>query len=357
MKKLDLVALIALGLPMMGHAQSNTTLYGIVDAGVTFISNQQGKHNLVLATGMQTPNLFGIRGNEELGGGLKAVYVLEGQFALENGATIGSGVFGRQSYVGLSGPWGALTLGNQYEFMFESLSARRLGPNLAYVSLYNLQQGPFQALGTPFGGLDFNRVAGAFRVANSLKYASNDINGFSFGAMYGLGEVAGAFGQNSTTSLGGNYDHGPLALNAAYTYVKSQDMDSGNKGIRNWGFGGRYLFGTLTLDAIYTNTRNTLTSGRVNVYDVGVTSPIAAGTTIRADYQIMKGNSQLGNNKANQFGLTLDYAFSKRTDVYANLVYQKASGDANPAAFISGLPASSADGNQTATRVGLRHFF
>ena len=362
MKRINVVVLMALALPVLAYAQTSVTVYGIVDAGLTSVSNQaaangQGSHNTVLATGIQTPNLLGFRGTEDLGGGLKAVYLLENQFALENGQTIGNGLFTRQSYVGLSGPWGTVTGGNQYEFMFDTLTVRRLGPVLPYIGLYNFQQGPFQALGSSFGGFDFNRLAGAFRVANSLKYVSNNLGGFTLGGMYGLGEVAGSNSQNSTSSLGVNYDNGPLGLAAAYTNAKQSDINNGNNGIRNFGLGGRYRFGTLTLDGLYTNTKNTLTNGKVNVYEIGVTAPVAASTTVRVDYEYMSGNAQLANDKANQAGVTLDYALSKRTDLYSTLVYQKVSGDNNPTAFINGLPGASASGNQSALRFGMRHFF
>ncbi|WP_374626808.1 porin [Pandoraea sp.] len=357
MKRTGWICMAALSMPTLASAQGNVNLYGVIDAGVTYVTNQHGGRNTVLATGMQTPNLFGLQGSEDLGGGLKAVFKLEGQFALDNGASIGGGTFARQSYVGLAGPWGTVTLGNQYEFMFDSLSAQRLGPSLAYVSLYNLQQGPFQGLGTPFGGLDFNRVGGAFRVANAVKYMTPDYRGLNAGVMYGLGGVPGSFGQSSTTSAGINYANGPLSLNAAYTYAKDATINNGNDGIRNWGVGGRYQLDKWQFDAIYTNTRNTFTGGHVDVYQVGVNYSISPATTLRGDYQFMKGNAQLGDNKAHQFGLTLDYAFSKRTDVYANLVYQRASGNAAAMAWISGLPGSADGSNQGAVRLGLRHFF
>lgn len=346
-----------LALPLVAAAQSNVTLYGIMDAGVTYITNQAGGHNTILATGMQVPNLFGLQGAEDLGGGLKAIFKLEGQFGIENGESIGGGTFGRQTYVGLASPWGTLTFGNQYEFMFESLYADRLGPSLAYVSLYNLQQGPFQGIGTPAGGLDFNRAAGAFRTPNSVKYVSPDYRGLSGGVMYGFGGIAGSFGTNSTLSAGLNYATGPFSLNAAYTDAKDPTINNGRDGIRNWGVGGRYTFGKFQLDGLYTNTHNTFNGAHIDVYQVGADYHFNVVTTLHGDYQYMKGNAQLGNNKAHQFGLTLDYALSKSTDVYGNVVYQLASGNDDAQAWIAGLPGAASGSNQTAVRVGIRHSF
>ncbi|OYO29770.1 porin [Janthinobacterium sp. PC23-8] len=86
-------------------------------------------------TGIQSPNLLRFRGSEDLGIGNKAIFMLESRFQLDTGAQVGN-FFGRQAYAGLSGDWGTLTAGNQYEFMFESLSQQRFGPVIKYVSLY-----------------------------------------------------------------------------------------------------------------------------------------------------------------------------------------------------------------------------
>lgn len=347
---------LALAAPLLAQAQSSVTIGGVVDAGVALNSNQTGKRNTLVDTGIQSPNLLRFRGSEDLGSGNKAIFMLESQFQLDTGAQVGN-FFGRQAYVGLSGDWGTLTAGNQYEFMFESLSQQRFGPVIKYVSLYDLYQGPFQALGTANNGMDFNRVAGAFRVNNSLKYTSKNLNGFSFGALIGFGEQADAFGRNGTTSFGANYANGGLALNAAYTYAKSATIDNGNQGIRNWGAGGRYVLGQPTVDVLYTNTTNTFTRGQIDVYEAGVTFPLSAPVNLRVYYHLMKGNAQLTNNKSQQAGMLLDYAFSKRTDAYLNAVYQKASGGASARAWITASGAASAGDTQTVLRVGVRHAF
>ncbi|QIL83877.1 porin [Diaphorobacter sp. HDW4A] len=347
----------AIGVPLAAAAQSNVTMYGTLDAGITTISNQGGSRNTILATGMQIPNLFGFQGSEDLGGGTKAVFKLETQFGLDDGQFIGGSGFTRQTYVGLASPVGTFTMGYQYEFMFESLSAARLAGSLPYVSLYNLQQGPFQGLGTPYGGLDFNRVAGAFRVPNSVKFVTKDFNGFNAGVLYGMGEKTGSFGTNSTVSAGVNYASGPWGANAAYTYAQDTSINEGKDGIRNWGVGGRYTTSSMQVDAIYTNTQNTFTKARANVYQVGADFKITPTTILRGDYQLMKGNALMANNKAHQFGVTLDYWFSKRTDVYANLVYQRTSGNGSTNAWIAGLPGASDGHSQAAVRIGMRHFF
>ncbi|MDE1180494.1 porin [Paraburkholderia sp.] len=361
MKKLLLSALCAACWTTAAHAQSSVTLYGLLDVGVTALSNQSGHRNIVMDTGVLVPNLFGLRGTEDLGGGVKAIFDLEGQFEMATGASIGN-LFGRQAWVGLdSDRLGTLTAGNQYDFMFTSLSAKRLGPEMPFVSLTNLRQGPFDALGKPLapsGDFDFDRTAGAQRVSNSVKYQSPVIDGLSFGGMYGFGNQAGAFGNQSAYSFGADYQQSTFSIDAAYTMVKYAAINNGNDGIRNFGVGGRIAVLKGWADVLYTNTHNTFTGAAINAFEIGGTYPLMVNTTLALAYEYMKGNDVLENNKAHQVNLTLDYTLSKTTDVYISAAYQHASGDGNTAtAWILDTAGPSSSGNQTALRVGMRHFF
>lgn len=359
MKRIALITACAACCPIAAVAQSNVTLYGMMDAGVDFVSNHGGSRDAVMDTGIMSPNLFGLRGREDLGGGLSAVFVLEGQYEVGSGVSDG-GLFGRQAYVGLNDArYGSLTLGNQYDFMFTSLALKRYGPELAYVSLQNLRQGPFSKLGIPSplgGSFDFDRVAGSQRIQNAVKYTSPDLAGFSFGAMYGFGNQPGAFGNSSAQSFGADYSRGPISIDAAYTYVKYPQFSNGNDGIRTWGVGGRVAVAAGFVDALYTNTKNTQTGGGIQVFEIGGTYPLWPQWMLAASYQYMKGNDQLDNNKAHQVNLTLDYALSKLTDVYISGTYQRAIGD-DADAWILGLPGASDSHTQAAVRLGMRHVF
>jgi len=340
------------------HAQSSVEIYGLIDSGIDYVTNVGGKHQVSLGTGVLAPNLFGFRGKEDLGGGLAATFVLEGQFNEANGASIGS-LFARQTYVGLTdSKWGRVLAGNQYDFMFTSLAVRRYGPELYYVTLQNLRQGPFNGLGIPnrpAGGFDFDGVAGDQRITNSVKYESPDFGGVSFGAMYGLGGVAGAFSQNSAQSFGLDYNTSRFNLDAAYTYVRYPGFDNGHSGIRNFGFGGGLFVGRAYFDAVYTNTKNTSNGAAVNVYEVGGMYPISPFLHFAAAYQFMDGNAVLNGNKAHQVNAILDYALSKRTNVYVSATYQRASGNGAQAQITLFGPS---DGrNQMALRIGMQHLF
>lgn len=358
----------------VAHAQSAVTLYGFLDAGVTYVSNEGGHSNVIMDTGNFVPNLFGLKGAEDLGGGTKAIFLLENQFDLANGSIMpnAGSLFGRQAWVGLTNAqFGELTLGNQHDFMWESLlfggfHDRNGGFDgaLPYGGFYNFRQGPFSALGipnNPTGSFDFDRLAGSSRVANSVKYKSPDFYGFTFGVLYGFGGVAGDFSSGGSTSFGANYSHGPFAIGAAYTEVKYPQMNNGHDGIRNYGVGAHYDFGGVLASVLYTNTKNTMTGAQIDVGQIGANWFISNAWTLGGNYEYMKGNATLQNNKAHQLTATLMYWFSKRTSVYVEGVYQHASGD-NPAtgAWINGLvgpAAASSSHSQSLGRIGLTTLF
>jgi predicted porin len=339
------------------HAQSSVEIYGVMDTGLDYVSNVGGKRQFSFGSGVMAPNLFGFRGKEDLGEGLSATFVIEGQFNEGTGASVGN-TFGRLTYLALADQkWGRVTLGNQYDFMFTSLAIRRYGPAFPVVTLQNLRQGPFNALNVPdlpAGGFDFDRVSGQ-RLANAVKYESPDIKGFSFGAMYGFGGVAGAFSQNSSQSFGIDYGNSLFNLDAAYTYVRYPTMNNGNSGIRTFGLGGGVFVGPAYVDLLYTNTRNTATGGAVNVYEVGGMYPVNPFLRIEVAYQFMDGNAALNGNKAQQVNTTFDYSLSKRTDIYATAAFQRTSGNGAQAQITLFGPSSGR--NQLALRVGMRHIF
>lgn len=357
MRRLKAIAACSVGLAGAAHAEGSVQAYGIVNTGVMYVSNQGGSSNLVADPGTQAPTLFGFRGTEELGGGLQAVFKLQGQFSMKNGQSIGN-LFGHESYVGLrDDKLGTLTLGNQIDFMFYSLALDHWGSAFPFISCISLRQGPFSGLGvpnTPGGSFDFDRVAG-LAMPNSVKYQSPDFGGLSVGAQYSLGGQPGSFGNSSGQSAGVNYHVGNLRLNGAYTYVKYPQLNAGNDGIRNFGFGGSYAIGPAVAALMYTNTENTATGARVAVYEGDVTWAFSPAWHLNAVYQYMRGNDTLDRQSAMQGTLTLLYSFSKRTSVYADLVYQKASGAGK--AWISLAPGPSSGATQVAANIGVLHAF
>jgi predicted porin len=343
-------------------AQGSVSWGGVIDGGVTYVNNQHSAAATLFDSGILRPTVFTLRGTEDLGGGSKAVFELTSQFDL-SGATIPGAdqIFSRTALVGLSNDhFGTLTLGNQYDFMFESLSLGRFDGALLFGGLYDWRQGPFAALGipgNPTGSFDFDRMAGATRVPSSVKYSSPNLAGFSFGALYGFGGVPGSFSADSTISVGANYETGPLGLGAAYVEVKYPQLNNGHDGIRNFGFGAHYEFERVLAMLLYTNTKNTASGAQIDVCKAGALWHVSGPWELGLDYEYMKGNEVLLNNRAHQVATALQYVFSKRTTAYVEAIYQRAGGDGQVTrAWINGLlQPDGAAGNrsQTLARVGL----
>ncbi|MGF6239408.1 putative porin [Paraburkholderia sp. GAS38] len=387
-KRLSLLAIPAgLVLSAGAQAQSSVTLYGIVDAGIAYVhnaqsSNGQNQSTLVkFASGNISGSRWGLKGTEDLGGGLAAIFQLENGFNLGTGALgQGSREFGRKAVVGLTGnAWGTVTLGRQYDPIVDLVQG---------LTEDNYFGGVF---GTP-GDLD--NYDNSLRVSNSVKYVSPIFGGFQVEALYGLGGVAGSTGSGRTWSLGAAYANGPLSLGAGYFYANGGNTLT--NGLRTWtsssdslfntvinsGFasansiqiakvGAQYVIGAATIGAAYSNTQYgsdafsafhetaKFNNGSV-FFNYQFTPAVRAG--VGYNYTSLTGPSSAHYNQAN---LGADYAVSKRTDLYALFGYQKASGKTlnssgatvNADASIGDFGVNSGSNSQDVAVVGIRHKF
>lgn len=339
-------------------AQTSITLYGIVDNSISRISNSGGAARWATLPGIGYGNRFGFKGKEDLGGGYNAVFQLENGFTINDGA-MGQGspnasrIFGRQAWVGIGTPYGAITAGRQYDFMADLYNYS----TAAYVTSYMLRPGTAALLvGNNGSATDFDRLGGA-RVDNSVKYQSLKYSGFSFGGLYGFGGQAGAFSTGSTKSAELHYDRGFFSASASFTDFKEFD-NSGH--FRNWGVGATYQLGPALFSALYTNTRLTSTGDTVSVADLGVKYAITQALFLGTGFVYMKPNHDPSNlvlqGIRRQVGVDIDYFLSKRTDVYAAVLYQR--GKAGDGAQIYNLPATDPGAaSQSLMSVGLRHLF
>ncbi len=225
MKKTLIVAAVSASFATAASAQSSVTLYGIIDAGFTYVNNVQntgpGPDRQVSNFGMSSGNLqgsrWGLRGQEDLGGGMKAIFALENGFDITNGRRSSQGgrkEFGRQAFVGISSAnMGTVTLGRQYDSVVDYL-------------------GPLTANGS-WGGTFFSHpydndnTDNSFRINNSIKYQSANYGGFSFGGLYGFSNQAGGFANNRAYSAGANYANGPLKVAAAYLQTQGANGNAG----------------------------------------------------------------------------------------------------------------------------------
>jgi predicted porin len=225
---------------------------------------------------------------------------------------------------------------------------------------YDFRAGPFDKLALPSnatGAFDWDRMAGE-TVNNSVKYVSPTFGGFSAGAMYSFGNVAGSIGTGNGSSFALNYAHENFGVNAAYTNLKYVVSGEGDVSVRNWGIGAHYKFGGWITNALFTTVHNSYNGGSVYEGSVGAHYYFTPALSAGASYMYMKGNDVVDNNHAHQVAAIVDYALSKRTSVYVLGVYQRASAGGN--AQINGMNSSdgaSSGQTQAVARVGLHTKF
>ncbi|SEB16227.1 porin [Paraburkholderia sartisoli] len=360
------------------HAQSNVTLYGIIDASVDYVSNESGHHAVQAQNGMINGSRWGLKGNEDLGGGTSAVFQLENGFNIFNGK-LGQGgrEFGRQAWVGLKDKTlGTVTFGRQYD------------PTIWYLAVYTGGFNGGTAFAHPF---DNDNMGNSFRLDNAVEYASPTWGGFSMRGMYAFSNQAGGFKSNRAYSAGAGYTRGGLSLGTAFIMIDNVGGNAGGAvdgsttgdstfiGSRQmvWGTAASYTYGSGIYGATWTHTR--IENGTsVNLagykplgnagmsldnFDVNVTYNVTPAFALLGTYTYTMArftNSQVSASpKWNQFNAQADYFLSKRTDIYLDAVYQHVSGGANTPfanAIICGYSQSSSP-SQLVVGLGLRHRF
>jgi general bacterial porin, GBP family len=384
MKKTLIIAGVLGTFAASAQAQSSVTLYGTLDAGLVYTNNSGGHNNWQEGSGSVSDTYYGLKGTEDLGGGLHALFKLESGFNLNNGRFSESNtMFNRQAYVGLqSDQFGTVTLGRQYDSMVDYL-----GPLAEAGSGYgnNLAAHPF----------DNDNLDNSFSIKNAVKYQSVNYAGFTFGGLYGFSNSAGQFSNNRAWSAGASYNNGPLNVGAAYMQNNNSRTANTNGAVsagqgsnanltadqqRTFGAGVNYTYGPARVGFVYTNTHYddliaatqggtsfTLPGGsnlHLNNFELNGRYALTPAFALDAAYTYtdgkVTGSNGSGDPKWHTVSLQADYSLSKRTDVYVEGVYQHASGQLGNAganvAMINTLSPSST-GNQVAATVGLRHRF
>ncbi|KAJ3472774.1 hypothetical protein NLI96_g13260 [Meripilus lineatus] len=170
-------------------AQNSVTLYGIIDVGITYANNSNGKSLWTTQSGVAQGSRWGLKGTEDLGGGLKAIFQIENGFNAFNGKLGQGGLeFGRQAYVGLAtDTWGTVTFGRQYDPIVDLVQPATMNGN----------GGAFFSHPS-----DIDNSDNGFRVNNAVKYVTPTFKGLSGEFMYAFGGAAGQFGQKSTIAGG-----------------------------------------------------------------------------------------------------------------------------------------------------------
>jgi len=295
MKK-SLVALAVLASTGATFAQSNVTLYGRADVGVGAEKTLGTSNKTQMIDGGLTTSRWGLRGSEDLGGGLKANVQLEQRLNLSNGSLTNAIQFAGASTLGLSGSFGQIRLGRMTTLL-DDMRGLAYSSDLFDSSFTPASNGVFSS------GGDFSS-----RFAKMVRYDMPTMGGFYGGVNYAFEQTANA----DDTLVGFMVGYKAGAMNVA---LGIQDEKTKNKYTM---LAGSYNFGVASVSAGY-NMRDgaTTAGGEDTELSVGVTVPVGK-VSLSAGYANSKTEvSGATTLKASGFGVAATYSLSKRTRLYA----------------------------------------
>ena len=361
-KKLIALAVIGLMSGSAFAADNNVTLYGKIDLGLV---HDSGAINNSAATGSSTRlssgvaggSRIGIKGTEDLGGGLKTSFLAETGFCADtntggyctggstgNGAGLGgsgSGFMSRQAWLNLSGDFGTLSAGRQYT------------PGFALIDQFD----PFDAglAGQSVNLFNFDLA----RASNSVAYVTPSMGGFSGVYAHAFGEVTNNSKSGAGDTIGANYANGPLALGVTYLTVNDAAGNSGD-GLKNTNLGASYDFGVATLMGEFQTTKSSpqIPAGtaptNASNWELGVTVPMGGGvgSHLLASY-VNHNDKTAANQDATQVGIGYFYGLSKMTQIYTAYAHIN---NKNGAAFTVGNATDVGVGNSS-FNLGVEHNF
>ncbi|SAK66179.1 porin [Caballeronia glebae] len=351
-----------IGSPAAVWAQSSVQLYGELDAGIAYTNNVGGQSKYRLTSGTIDGSYWGLQGTEDLGGGARAIFRLERGFSVATG----EGLNDHPMYVGIgSDTLGTITFGHQYDSIHDYFQSFTLTGNTG---------------GTAFAHvLDNDNANNSFLASNSVKYTSASYGGLSFGGLYAFSNQAGGFSDNRAYSVGASYSAGSFNAGAAYLHNNGRgNTTSGaydslalpgpgnsifNANVQQqntFGVGMSYEIGEFTLSGAFSRAINSgvtdadtgdlMPSLALNNYEINGIYKLTPAIQLSGMYVYTNG----GGAHWHEGALQVDYLLSKRTDVYLESVYQRASSGA-PAVINTNDPSSGR--NQLMLSTGIRHRF
>lgn len=350
MKKSLLALAVLSAFAGVASAQSNVTVYGIVDAGVRDVTNANaaGASQFTMnSTGTYQSNRFGFKGVEDLGQGTDAHFNLEMGFNSGNGQLDNTTnvLFRRTATVGLGGTWGSIDIGRQYNIPFRTINTydpfafKYIGITLAVTPSTN-----------------------GSRYDNDIQYTYKTGN-ITARAEYALGETVGSTSMGATQAVGLGYNDGTLVLGGAYT---QQDVSTVTAKLKknHYTFGGAYkVTADLKISAGYMDQRvATVATGDTETKTqwAGFSYKLLPGTEFTYAYYKADINggaagtvaktTVAGTKDLNMVGLT--YSFSPRTLYYAEMDVAKLSG--NSRLFLS---SATPRNDQVGFSTGIWHSF
>lgn len=333
-----LIALAVAGLVSApAFAQSNVTIYGVADAYMAFGSHDDNDMSAVNSGGLSGSRL-GFRGTEDLGNGLKAVFTFEQGYKVDDGTGLGDK--SRQSFVGLSGGFGTVSLGRQYAPGYDHV-VDAFG-NSSILSPQAILAGDLGASIDASSGSRWN---------NSVAY-NGAFSGLKVRGIYSMGavETAENEGDDDGYGLGLDYSNGPLRVAAVYQVLQDDAEDQ-----KEWSVGASYNFGMLTLAANYQDAKSldNIEDNDADIWQVGVVVPVGAAGNVHLGYG--EADVDAADAKAKSYSIAYTHALSKRTTAYVG--YNRTTNDDGLDFGVVDAPVGVTGESSSVFAVGMRHVF
>ena len=325
-KRIALVASLLSLAAASAQAQSNVSLYGLVDMSIGATKAPGGTSVTGIDSGKMTTSYYGMSANEDLGGGLSAVFKLEGFFLADTGAQgrfTGDAQFARTASVGLSHrDYGTLTLGrNTTQLFVSTLMFNAFGDSFGYSpSIRHYFAG---GQGVTTGDTGWN---------DSIAYSSPTFAGLRFGVAAATKESALGTGNSGNLSVSVGYSNGPLAASLVVQDVE-KDTAVAVANTTTSQLGASYDFGVAKAFAQYGRVKNDSTGAKYDITGLGVRVPVGSGAVIAQWGEL---NAKVG---ADRTTLSVGYLhnLSKRTELYAVLMHDKVDGLSSGGGYSLGI--------------------
>jgi predicted porin len=332
MKKKLLMAAVGAALvagPMVAAHAAGATLYGHMHLSMDRYDNDTSEEGMMASNSAR----FGIKGDEDLGGGLKAIYQVEsGAFGIDEGAGLGGTL--RNTFVGFSGGWGAVKLG-RHDTPYKDLGRK--------LDNFNEQIGDMRTVigngdaadgtGAAITALSFDQ-----RVSNVIRYESPSFSGLNVVVAHTSNNGADAAGNTAQkdNSIGVNWSAGPLFLGAAWNERGTAVVDQEESGLR---FAGSYTFNDFMVGLLWESLSDVGGTSGADIDAMGLVAAMKMGNNKFKFHWLEADESDDGaDDGGDLMAIGVDHTFSKTAMVYLN--YAMVSNDANasirPASGVGG---------------------
>ncbi|MFZ2268498.1 MAG: porin [Azonexus sp.] len=367
-KKIIALAVAALA-SSAAFAQTNVTVYGVVDAGVARMSATGLKSQIAVENGMLGGSRIGFKGVEDLGNGLKALFVLEYGLAVDDNAGLGtvdaagtyassnwSSSVARQQMVGLTGGFGTAvvgrlqTTGYDWACAYNPLAGSALDTVSKVGAVYAV--GPVLACGS------------SGRANNAIAYISPSFGGVTVAINHAKVSEARATNVNLSDTnayLGSvTYENGPVKAGLVYSKIHADSLFADNTNITEVGVGASYDFKVVKVFGTFqTRKQSELgagSEGSDRKYSLSVAAPVSAAGTVVGSYARNKlKNNIVQDDSSSAWNVSYLHALSKRTTAYAG--YTRVSNQTNANLGIVGAYVPTADGHASVLGLGINHKF